>query len=150
TEEGVSAYPKEVTRQMLLNFLSGGAAINVLCRHFGIEVIVVDIGVDADTSELQGLVHMKVARGTKNMARGPAMTRAEAYSALQNGIALAASAKDQGRNLIGTGEMGIGNTTAASAIATVLTGKSVAEVTGRGTGLDRAGLEQKIKVIEQS
>lgn len=150
TEEGVSAYPKEVTRQMLLNFLSGGAAINVLCRQFGIQVVVVDIGVDADISGLEGLVHMKVARGTKNMVRGPAMTKAEAYLALQNGIALAARAEKEGRNLVGIGEMGIGNTTAASAIAAIVSGKPVTEVTGKGAGLDDAGLQHKIKVIEQS
>jgi nicotinate-nucleotide--dimethylbenzimidazole phosphoribosyltransferase len=150
TEEAVSAYPKEVTQQMLLNFLSGGAAINVLCRHFGIDVVVVDIGVDADTSELPGLVKMKVARGTQNMARGPAMSRSEVYSALQNGIALAMRAEQEGRNLVGTGEMGIGNTTAASAIAAVLTGKPVAELTGKGAGLDEAGLRHKIQVIERS
>lgn len=150
TEEAVSAYPKEVTRQMLLNFLSGGAAINVLCRHFGIQVVVVDIGVDADTSGLTGLVQMKVARGTKNMARGPAMSRSEAFSAMQNGIALAMRAEQEGRNLVGTGEMGIGNTTAASAIAAVLTGRPVAEVTGKGAGLDDAGLQHKVRVIEQS
>jgi nicotinate-nucleotide--dimethylbenzimidazole phosphoribosyltransferase len=150
TEEAVSAYPREVTRQMLLNFLSGGAAINVLCRHFGIHVIVVDIGVDADTSGLTGLVKMKVARGTRNMARGPAMSRSEAFSAMQNGIALAMRAEQEGRNLVGTGEMGIGNTTAASAIAAVLTGKPVAEVTGKGAGLDDAGLQHKVRVIEQS
>lgn len=150
TEEGVSAYPKEVTRQMLLNFLSGGAAINVLCRHFGIHVVVVDIGVDADTSGLPGLVEMKVARGTKNMARGPAMTRVEANSGLKNGITLATRAEKEGRDLVGTGEMGIGNTTAASAIAAVLGGKTVAAVTGKGTGLDDAGLRHKVSVIEQA
>jgi nicotinate-nucleotide--dimethylbenzimidazole phosphoribosyltransferase len=150
TVEAVSAYPKEVTRQMLLNFLSGGAAINVLCRHFGIDVVVVDIGVDADTRELPGLVNMKVARGTQNMARGPAMSRAETYSALQNGIALAMRAEQEGRHLVGTGEMGIGNTTAASAITGALTGRPVAELTGRGAGLDDAGFQHKIKVIERS
>ena len=93
TEEGVSAYPKTVTRQMVLNFLSGGAAINVLCRQFGIEVVVVDIGVDGDTDELDGLVRMKVRRGTNNMAVGPAMTRAEAWRALQAGIALSERAR---------------------------------------------------------
>lgn len=150
TEEAVSAYPREVTRQMLRNFLSGGAAINVLCRHFGIDVVVVDIGVDCDTSGLTGLVEMKVARGTKNMARGPAMSRSEAFRAMQYGIALAMRAEQEGRNLVGAGEMGIGNTTAASAIAAVLTGKRVAEVTGKGAGLDDAGLRHKVRVIERS
>jgi nicotinate-nucleotide--dimethylbenzimidazole phosphoribosyltransferase len=150
TEEGVSAYPKAVTRQMVLNYLSGGAAINVLCRQFGIEVIVVDMGVDGDIGGFEELVQMKVARGTKNMASGPAMTRAEAYHAVQNGISLAESADRGGKNLLGTGEMGIGNTTAASAIAAVLCGKPIAEITGKGTGLDDSALRHKVSVIDLS
>src|SRR5215831_11769496 len=150
SEEGVSAYPKAVTRQMVLNFLSGGAAINVLCRQFGIEVVVVDIGVDGDTDELDGLVQMKVRKGTNNIASGPAMTRAEACRALQVGIALSEQAQCNGKKLVGTGEMGIGNTTAASAVAAVLCGKPVAEVTGRGTGLDDTGLHRKINTIERT
>jgi len=150
TEEGVSAYPKAVTRQMVLNFLSGGAAINVLCRQFGIEVVVVDIGVDGDTEELNGLVRMKVRRGTNNMASGPAMPRADACRAMQVGIALSERAERDGKKLIGTGEMGIGNTTAATAVAAVLCGKPVAEVTGRGTGLDDAALHRKIDVVERA
>ncbi len=150
TEEGVSAYPKAVTRQMVLNFLSGGAAINVLCRHFGIDVTVVDIGVEGDTSELPNLLRKKIAHGTKNMTCGPAMTAAEMYGALQVGIELANDAADDGRTLIGTGEMGIGNTTAASAITAILTGRSAADVTGRGTGLDDVGLRRKVQVIERS
>jgi nicotinate-nucleotide--dimethylbenzimidazole phosphoribosyltransferase len=150
TDEGVSAYPKAVTRQMVLNFLSGGAAINVLCRHLGIDVTVVDIGVEGDTSELPGLVKKKVAHGTRNMARGPAMNAAEMYRALEVGIELANDAADGGRTLIGTGEMGIGNTTAASAITAVLTGLPVAQVTGPGTGLDEAGITHKIEVIERA
>jgi nicotinate-nucleotide--dimethylbenzimidazole phosphoribosyltransferase len=150
TAEGVSAYPKEVTRQMVLNFLSGGAAINVLCRQFGIEVVIVDIGVDADTEDLDGLLQLKVRRGTDNMASGPAMSRAEACRALQAGISLSARAKQDGKQLIGTGEMGIGNTTAASAIAAVFSGKSVADVTGKGTGLDDAALRQKIAIIDRA
>ena len=150
TDEGVSAYPKGVTRQMVLNFLSGGAAINVLCRHLGIDVTVVDIGVEGDTSELPGLAKRKVAPGTRNMARGPAMNAAEMYRALEVGIELASDAADSGRTLIGTGEMGIGNTTAASAIAAVLTGLPVAQVTGPGTGLDHAGIRHKVEVIERA
>jgi nicotinate-nucleotide--dimethylbenzimidazole phosphoribosyltransferase len=150
TEEGVSAYPKAVTRQMVLNFLSGGAAINVLCRQFAIDVIIVDIGVDGDTDDLDELVQLKVRRGTNNMATGAAMTRAEACRALQAGIALAARAQRDGKKIIGAGEMGIGNTTAASALAAVLCGKSVAEVTGKGTGLDDAALHRKIDVIDRS
>ena len=150
TCESVSAYPKAVTRQMVLNLLSGGAAINVLCRHLGIDVTVVDIGVEGDTSELPGLVNKKVAHGTKNMARGTAMNAGEMYRALEVGIELAEDAADSGRTLIGTGEMGIGNTTAASAITAVLTGMPVAQVTGPGTGLDHAGIRHKVEVIERA
>lgn len=150
TEEGVSAYPKTVTRQMVLNFLSGGAAINVLCRQFGIEVVVVDIGVDGDTDGLDGLVQMKVRRGTNNMAIGPAMTRTEACRALQAGITLSERAERGGKKLVGTGEMGIGNTTAASAVAAVMCRKPVTEVTGKGTGLDDAAVHRKINIIERT
>jgi nicotinate-nucleotide--dimethylbenzimidazole phosphoribosyltransferase len=150
TAEEVSAYPKAVTGQMVLNFLAGGAAINVLSRHGGIDVVVVDIGVDGDMGELEGLVHAKVARGTRNMARESAMSEAELNSTLGIGIELAAQAEKQGHTLIGTGEMGIGNTTAASAITSVLTGRPVAQVTGRGTGLDETGLRRKIEVIERA
>jgi len=150
TDEGVSAYPKAVTTQMVLNFLAGGAAINVLSRHGGIEVVVVDIGVDGDFGEVTGLVRAKVCRGTRNMAREPAMSKAELDSALGIGIELAALAQNQGHTLIGTGEMGIGNTTAASAITCALTGRPVAQVTGRGTGLDEPGLKRKIEVIERA
>jgi nicotinate-nucleotide--dimethylbenzimidazole phosphoribosyltransferase len=150
TDEGVSAYPKAVTRQMVLNFIAGGAAINVLSRHGGIEVVVVDIGVDGDFSEVGNLVHAKVCRGTSNMAQGPAMTQAELLAALGVGIELAAMAGREGNTLAGTGEMGIGNTTAASAITSVLTGRPVAQVTGRGTGLDEPGLKRKIEVIERA
>jgi len=149
-QEGVSAYPSAVTRQMVLNFLSGGAAINVLCRQFGIEVVVVDIGVDGGTDELDGLVRMKVRRGTNNMATGPAMTRTEACRALQAGIALSERAQRDRKKLVGTGEMGIGNTTAASAVTAVLCGKPVAEVTGKGTGLDDNALHRKIDIIERA
>ena len=150
TDEGVSAYPKAVTSQMVHNLLAGGAAINVLSRHGGIDVVVVDIGVDGDMGEVAGLVHAKVCRGTRNMARGPAMNEAELYSALGIGIELADLAKKQGHTLIGTGEMGIGNTTAASAITSVLTARPVVQVTGRGTGLDEPGLRRKIDVIERA
>jgi nicotinate-nucleotide--dimethylbenzimidazole phosphoribosyltransferase len=150
TAEAVSAYPKDVTQQMVLNFLAGGAAINVLCRQYGIDVIVVDIGVDGDTDGFTGLVKKKVARGTKNMARGPAMSADEMFAALHVGIELADDAAQRGRALIGTGEMGIGNTTAASAITAVLTGRPVTDVTGRGAGLDDEGVGRKIRVIEQA
>lgn len=150
TEEGVSAYPKAVTRQMVANFLSGGAAINVLCRQFGIDVRVVDIGVDGDTSEFANVVSKKVAHGTKNMAIGPAMSKREMFNAIEVGIELADGAAKEGHTLIGTGEMGIGNTTAASAITAILTGRAAADVTGRGAGLDDAGLKHKIQVIARA
>jgi nicotinate-nucleotide--dimethylbenzimidazole phosphoribosyltransferase len=150
TDEGVSAYPKAVTRQMVLNFLAGGAGINVLSRHGGIDVVVVDIGVDGDFGEITGLVNAKVARGTRNMAQEAPMNEAELNAALDVGIQLAAWAEKQGYTLIGTGEMGIGNTTAASAITSVLSGRPVAQVAGRGAGLDDPGLLRKIRVIERA
>ena len=150
TDEGVSAYPKAVTSQMVLNFLAGGAAINVLSRHCGIDVVVVDIGVDGDFGEVESLVHAKVCRGTRNMAHEPAMSEAELNSALGIGIELAGMAEIKGNTLIGMGEMGIGNTTAASAITSVLTGRPVEQVTGRGTGLDEPGLKRKIEVIKRA
>jgi nicotinate-nucleotide--dimethylbenzimidazole phosphoribosyltransferase len=150
TEEGVSAYPKAVTAQMVYNFLRGGAAVNVLARHVGAEVRVVDIGVDYDFHQLEGLIQKKVLRGTSNIAKGPAMTRQEALLAMEEGCGLARQAAADGADLLGTGDMGIGNTTPSSAIAAVMTGKPVPEVTGRGTGLDAKGHEHKIQVIQQA
>ena len=148
-EEGVSAFPKEVTTQMVLNFLRGGAGVNVLARHSGAVVRVVDIGVDHDFGQVPELVVRKVARGTRNFTKGPAMTREEAVAALEVGISLAIEAKERGVAMLGTGEMGIGNTTPSSAIIAVLSGRSVREVTHRGTGINDAALENKIRVIEQ-
>ena len=149
--EGVSAFPAEVTKQMVLNFLSGGAAINVLARQAGASVAIVDIGVASDFDpSLTGLHHRKVARGTCNMAGGPAMTRAEAEQALVCGMEVLKEVAETGIDLIATGDMGIGNTTPSAAIAAVMTGLPVAEVTGRGTGVDDVGLAHKIKVIEQA
>jgi nicotinate-nucleotide--dimethylbenzimidazole phosphoribosyltransferase len=148
--ENVSAYPKAVTKQMVLNFLAGGAAINVLCRQFGIEVVIVDIGVDGEIDTSGRPLRTKIANGTRNMAYGPAMNDAEVVEALNVGIDLAAAAAERGRTLIGTGEMGIGNTTSASAITAVLTAKPIAQITGRGTGLDASGVNRKIEVIERA
>ncbi len=148
-EEGISLYPKEVTQQMVLNFLNGGAGVNVLARHVGAEVRVVDIGVDYYFGMVPGLVVRKVARGTANLAQGPAMTREQAVAALEVGIELAAQAKKTGVTMLGTGEMGIGNTTPSSAIIAAISGKTVREVTHRGTGINDAALENKIRVIEQ-
>jgi len=150
TVERVSAYPSAVTPQMVLNFLRGGAGVNVLARHVGIEVRVVDIGVAFDFESAPGLMHRKVMPGTKNLMVEPAMSLAQAEQALQVGIELATEAAQEGIGLIGTGEMGIGNTTASSAIAAVMTGRSVAEVTGRGTGIDDAGHAHKIDVIQRA
>ena len=147
--EGVSAYPTEVTSQMLMNFANGGAAINVLGRHVGADVLVVDMGVASDTCWPSSIIGRKVAKGTRNMARERAMTEAEALEAIRSGAELALDAVDKGYNLIGIGDMGIGNTTAASALTAVFTGRPVSEVTGKGTGLDEVGLNKKIKIIEE-
>ncbi|MEW6486683.1 MAG: nicotinate-nucleotide--dimethylbenzimidazole phosphoribosyltransferase [Thermodesulfobacteriota bacterium] len=147
TEEGVSAFPREVTPQMVLNFLRGGAAINVLTRHVGAEIAVVDVGVDYDFGGAGGLIHAKVARGTRNLARGPAMTRDEALRAVGVGEELAARAAADRVDLLGVGEMGIGNTTPASAILAAFTGLTPDEVVGRGTGVDDAGLRRKADAI---
>ncbi|MBC7246258.1 MAG: nicotinate-nucleotide--dimethylbenzimidazole phosphoribosyltransferase [Actinobacteria bacterium] len=149
TEEGVSLYPAEVTAQMVLNFLAGGAAINVLARHAGAEVRVVDIGVKVPVRG-EGLISRKVRAGTANMARGPAMTREEALQALRVGMEVARAEIEQGARVLATGDMGIGNTTAASAVTACLCGRDPAEVTGRGTGIDDAGLERKVAVVRMA
>jgi nicotinate-nucleotide--dimethylbenzimidazole phosphoribosyltransferase len=154
TDEGVSAYPREVTTQMVRNFLAGGAAINVLARLHNADLTVVDVGVDADFEaefkNAPALDRAKVRRGSRNMHREPAMTDDELTAALDVGTRLADEARKKRLHLLAVGEMGIGNTTAASAIAAVLTGEPVDAVTGRGTGLDTAGRERKIKIVEQS
>jgi nicotinate-nucleotide--dimethylbenzimidazole phosphoribosyltransferase len=150
TLEGVSAYPREVTHQMVVNFLTGGAAINVLARHSGIEVEVVDAGVDYDFPPNSGLLDRKISLGTSNMAAGPAMSRDQAIRAISNGVDLARVAKSDGVNIVGIGEMGIGNTTAASAITALLTGGEIDDVTGRGTGVDDQMLAQKRRVIRRA
>ncbi len=146
--QGVSAFPAEVTPQMVLNFLSGGAAINVLARHVGAQVVVVDIGVAADLPTHPDLIAHKVALGTADFSTTPAMSLAQAHEALEVGIAVVNALIDSGVDIIATGDMGIGNTTPSSAITAALTGRPVAEVTGRGTGVDDAGLQRKIAVIE--
>mgnify|MGYP005840872231 CR=1 FL=1 len=149
-EEGVSSFSKEVTKQMVLNFLSGGAAINVIARQAGAKVTCVDVGVESDLSDLQGLVHKKVAFGTKNMAQESAMTKEEVVAALENGIEVAEMEIADGANLLATGEMGIGNTTASSAVLAALCSVSVDQVVGRGTGITNTALTNKIHVIEQA
>lgn len=162
SEEGVSAYPKEVTRQMVFNFLNGGAGINVLARHAGAEVAVVDIGVDCDfgnpsLSPLSkggnkgGLfISKKVVSGTKNIRKGSALTREQAIKCVTIGIELANEYAKKGYKIFGTGDMGIGNTTSASAISAVLTARPVSEVTGKGTGISDNALTKKIEIIEDA
>ena len=146
--EGVSAYPKDVTAQMVYNFLSGDAGINVLAKHIGAEVKVVDVGVASDLGEHPFLVSEKVDFGTKNMAKGPAMTKKQALKSIQAGIEVVEDVIRDGCDIIGTGDMGIGNTTASSAIASVTCQADVNLVTGHGTGIDESGLEHKINVIK--
>jgi len=148
--EGVSAYPKEVTPQMVYNFLRRGAGINVLARHVGAQVIVVDIGVDHEFQPVEGLIIRKVARGTGNMVQGPAMSREQALQAVFVGLEMADHAREQKADLVGTGDMGIGNTTPSSAILSTLTGLPASQVTHRGTGIDDATLGQKIQTIEKA
>jgi nicotinate-nucleotide--dimethylbenzimidazole phosphoribosyltransferase len=152
TEEGISAYPKEVTAQMVYNFLRGGAGINVLAKHSGIKVVVVDMGVaeKIKIGRCPYFLDKKINYGTKNMAKGPAMTKAQAIKAIEAGIKIFEDESQKGIDIIGTGDMGIGNTTASSAITTVFTKQSVEDVTGRGTGIDDKGLENKIKVIKKA
>jgi nicotinate-nucleotide--dimethylbenzimidazole phosphoribosyltransferase len=132
--EGVSAYPSEVTAQMVRNFLSGGAAINVLARQGKAEVVVVDAGVAGKLPDDDRLVRVALSRGTRNMARGPAMPCAHAEEIVARGIKLGASLAERGRVAVVPGDMGIGNTTASAAITAVMTGKSAGEVAGPGTG----------------
>jgi nicotinate-nucleotide--dimethylbenzimidazole phosphoribosyltransferase len=148
--EGVSAYPAEVTAQMVYNFLQGGAGISVLAKHIGARVIVVDMGVATALKPSPGLVSKRVAPGTANMARGPAMSREQAARAVRAGIEIVEEELTNGLDIAGTGDMGIGNTTPSSAICAVMTGEPVNLVTGRGTGVDDAQLAHKAKVIQKS
>lgn len=150
TDEGVSAFPKEVTAHMVHNFIAGGAAINALAKDAGAEVAVVDVGVDFDFGKVKGLIDRKVARGTKNIAKGPAMTKEEAIQSIVVGVELAGEYASKGYNLFGTGDMGIGNTTPSSAIIAALSGKAVRDVTGRGTGVDDKTFDHKVSVIEEA
>jgi len=149
TSESVSAYPPAVTLQMVYNFLQGGAAINALAHFVGAKVIVVDVGVAADISH-PDLLSRKVAFGTADMALEPAMTHVQMLEAIQVGIDIFDAQLDQGIDLVATGDMGIGNTTAASAITASLLQMPVALVTGRGTGIDDEQLAHKIQVIEKA
>jgi len=146
--EGVSAYPAEVTPQMVLNFLHGGAAINVLARYAQARVVIVDVGVASEIPAMPGLERRKVAPGTQNMAQGPAMTPAQAEAAITVGLEVVEAEIAKGLDLVATGDMGIGNTTPSAAIVAAMTGRPVAQVTGRGTGVDEAGLARKVATIE--
>jgi len=148
--EGVSAYPQEVTAQMVANYIRGGAAINALARAGNIELQVVDVGVLAPLAAFDGVVSRRAAASTRNFCVEPAMTEAEMLAALGTGIELAAEAAAEGCDLLGFGEMGIGNTTSASAIAAALTGEAVATMVGRGTGVDDEGIGRKRRAIERA
>jgi nicotinate-nucleotide--dimethylbenzimidazole phosphoribosyltransferase len=148
--EGVSAYPQVVTAQMVENFLRGGAAVNVLARQAGARLVVADFGVAAPLERSERLVACPIGPGTANIAAGPAMTREQAVRAIEIGAALAQQALDAGADLLATGEMGIGNTTVASAIAAALTGGAPERVTGRGTGVDDATLARKVAVVRRA
>lgn len=147
--EGISAYPQSVTAQMVINFLAGGAAINVLARQTSARVVVADLGVAAALPARPDLVGAKVASGTANLAHGPAMSHDQARQALQTGADLFGRELAAGVDILGTGEMGIGNTTSAAAVAAALTGQDPAWLVGRGTGVDDAGLARKIEVVRR-
>jgi nicotinate-nucleotide--dimethylbenzimidazole phosphoribosyltransferase len=149
-EEGVSAYPKEVTPQMVYNFIKGGAGINVLSRHVGARVVIIDMGVACDLESHPDLVVKKTNYGTKNMTKGPAMTEDEAIKSIVSGIEVFEKEFEKGIDIVGTGDMGIGNTTPSSAIASVITGKSVEDMTGRGTGINDETFSQKVTVIKKA
>jgi nicotinate-nucleotide--dimethylbenzimidazole phosphoribosyltransferase len=147
--EGVSSVPQDVTRQMVYNFLRGGAGVNVLARHAGAEVWVIDVGVAGEING-DGLIARKVRAGTANLAKGPAMTIDEALQAIAVGVETAREAINNGAKILGTGEMGIANTTPAAALFATLLAVRVEEITGRGTGIDDATLHHKIEVIKRA
>lgn len=152
-KEGVSAYPQEVTPQMVLNFLHGGAAINVLANHINARVVVVDMGVANEVDVSRGAVsapmfiRRSIGLGTSNMAQGPAMKREQAQESIQSGIEIVLSEISKGADIIGTGDMGIGNTTPSAAIACALMNVPAEKIAGRGTGVDDDGLKRKISAI---
>lgn len=148
--EGVSLYPQDVTWQMVANFVAQGAAINQIASSVGAEVKVYDVGVAKDLDEFPGIVHANIARGTANMAAGPAMTREQCAQAVLVGCRAVLDAAEAGVTLLGTGEMGIGNSTSAAALTAALTGCAAETVVGVGTGLDDAGVAHKAEVVRQS
>ena len=154
TEEGVSCFPKEVTAQMVYNFLREGAGINVLAKHVGARVVVVDMGIAEKIQnskfKIQNFKDKKINFGTKNFSKGPAMTKEEAVRSIETGIEVFEEELENGIDIVGTGDMGIGNTTASSAITACITGKPAAEITGRGTGIDDESYKCKIEVIKKA
>jgi len=151
TEEEVSLFPQEVTLQMVKNFLQGEAAINVLAKELGIKVTVVDIGVAKDIPSHPDLIIKKIGYGTKNIAKGPAMSKDEAIRSIETGIDIfEEELRTYGIDIMGTGEMGIGNTTPSSAITASITGARVEEVTGKGTGINNNQLQNKIRAIKKA
>ena len=147
---GVSAYPQDVTWQMVENFLAGGAAINVFTRTYGLPLAVVDCGVAHDFGSRDGLIDLKIAHSTDNYLTDPAMSAEQCAQAIEHGAQLVARYADQGCNVMGLGEMGIGNTASASLITHCLSGQPLAECVGRGTGLDDAGLTRKQQLLSQA
>ena len=150
TDEGVSAYPREVTVQMVLNFLHGGAAVNALAKAAGADVVVVDVGVAGELAPAPGLLQANVRRGTRNFAVEPAMTYEETFAAMRVGTRLAQEAARDGRRVLAIGEMGIGNTTSASALTVAITAAEPDEVTGAGTGVDETGRQKKAAVVRRA
>ena len=150
TEEGVSAYPQEVTKQMVQNFLEGGAAINIFCRQHNINLHIVDAGVKGDLFEHPDLISAKVAYGTKNFARQSAMEKNECEQAIKKGAELSKTLPDEKCNIIGFGEMGIGNTSSATAIMQRFTGLPLKQCVGRGAGLDDSGLVRKRRILQKA
>ncbi|GAI18897.1 unnamed protein product, partial [marine sediment metagenome] len=148
--EKVGNWPQDVTAQMVDNFLHGGAGINIIARQVGARVVVVDMGVATELKPNPQLLSRKVGFGTQNMALGPAMTTEQAMKAIENGIKIVTAEVAKGLDIVGTGDMGIGNTTASSAICAVMVRRPVAEVTGRGTGLTDKQLAHKVEVINQA
>lgn len=149
-EAGVSPYPQAVTAQMVLNFLAGGAAINVFARQHNVALRVVDSGVNTEFQPTEQLTHAKIARGTNNFLHSAAMTMTQCEQALTTGAEIAYEEADAGSNVIGFGEMGIGNTSSASCLMSVLCDIPIANCVGRGTGLDDAGVQRKVAILEKA
>lgn len=147
--EGVSAFPQEVTQAMVKNFLNGGAAVNVLAKQYGVDILIVDIGMK-HSLKAAGLINKNIKKGTENILHGPAMTDKQAVKSIEVGIKIAQDLIDNGTMLLGTGEMGIGNTTPSSAVVSVATGETVERVVGYGTGIDEEGLKNKIEVVKRA